>query len=124
MTFLFGISSYEHPNGTHNEWSSQTAGSDAISISPAPTGTLYVAVYAFGLNCQYTITAHLYDASRESDVPIQLIDGIPQTGILQRGRMRYYHLSLYTQHADISFTVQRSVGDPDGKHLTIVNAVH
>ncbi|GAB5366160.1 hypothetical protein AAMO2058_001120900 [Amorphochlora amoebiformis] len=99
-----------HPNKTSYMWKAQSLGADAITI----TNTDPLAC----THCTYFIAVYAYTATRMSIVatwgrPTALADGDPQSGSVAKHQMRYYVLTMYGNHDDVSIRVATLSGMMD-----------
>jgi len=109
--FFIGIES----NVSRNNfiWSSQLGNSDVLTISkndpnrrlPAFNGQFFIAVYGFR-DAYFSISAFY------ANTTIELIDGVPVSGIVQQGEYRYYKYTL-TNSGSLSFNLRGTEADSD-----------
>lgn len=124
---LFVSATVTHPTREEATWRGMSFGGDAVHIDYTDkdyiVGTYYVSVFAWA-NTTFTIMASVADLSNADDsnsddiVPYDhpLINGVPQTGILQDKTSKAYYAITVPASTDVeslTLTISASVGDPD-----------
>jgi len=107
---LYVSSLTDRPNQTNFQYAGFAFGGDAIAIENSPNTTWYIGVYAY-LNTTFTIAAYMNDGSNRT--MMLLVNGVPQTGVVNSGHYRYYDFYVTQQVAQLTFTLARTVGNPD-----------
>lgn len=105
-------SSHKPVAGAANTWSAQSTDLDRIFIGPSDSGrcalpaTYYAGVTSFSASgSSFTIMGHV-----QSNRPVELVDGIPQTGYVLAGNTVYYQIALGWAWQDVEFIVSASSG--------------
>jgi hypothetical protein len=111
---LYVSTSVEHPDGSSNDWASNSMGNDNIHFDYThpkyEMGIYYVSVInAATVPTTYTLLLTI------DDTVVSLIDGQPQTGVLSQGTKQRYEFiaEAFTANDPITITVTPLVGDPD-----------
>jgi hypothetical protein len=100
----------DRPNTTNYDYTARAYGTDAISIEQSPATTWYIGVYAF-FNTTFTLAAYMDDDSNRTMT--LLVNGVPQSGVVNPGHYKYYDFYVNQDVAQVTFTLSRSVGNPD-----------
>lgn len=105
------------PNTTSYTWSHRSYGTDTVTIPYASEGSClpeeegecryYISVYGF-VNSSFSITASL-----NSDLPVRLISGIPQTSFVNQTMMKQFIYRLVDHGQSVEITLSPRYGDPD-----------
>ena len=114
---LYVSTQVTHPNASESwhEWHSNQWLDDSIFIENAEVATYYIGVYGY-TNSTYTmvasISSHVPDSINDL---VHLVDGQPQTGVVEENQLRYYSFEIAAgvQHESVTFTVTKVFGDPD-----------
>lgn len=110
---LYVSSVNPYPNGTYGSynWSSSVTGADGISVHNAAPGLYYIGVVAYSTS-RFSIAAYtVYENA--TNVPIQLADGVPQSGMLGSGDIAYYQYTLDQPQPELTISTTKTLGDPD-----------
>ncbi len=95
------------------QWSAVAMRSTLLDIAYGDAnytvGTYYIGVKGI-TNATFTITASVYDLSQNGTVLLN--DGVPQLGLVKRGKDRYYQFPVDT-YTDVTLSVTPRYGDPD-----------
>jgi hypothetical protein len=107
---LFVSRTCVYPNQTCNDWSSIAVGGDAVGIPNAAPGSYFISVYAF-YNSTFSISAFL--ESNSSNSTALLLNGVPQSGVVNNGAWKYFRYELSQSPSSVSFMLTRQAGNPD-----------
>eukprot|EP01006_Ploeotia_vitrea_P032269 TRINITY_DN64533_c0_g2_i1.p1 TRINITY_DN64533_c0_g2~~TRINITY_DN64533_c0_g2_i1.p1 ORF type:complete len:2597 (-),score=1385.65 TRINITY_DN64533_c0_g2_i1:818-8563(-) len=107
---LFISMQYERPNETNARWIGTSYAADSITIAHTDEG------FCTGLPCRvyvgiYAYTACRYSVSVSFRTPIQLENGRPQRGTVQKHAMQYYTF-FNKENEDVEITVSPIDGTP------------
>lgn len=98
----------------HHQWSANRLGLDVVDIMPddphacTPPCNYYIGILGWAHNATFTIMA-----SNHSGLPTPLVDGVPQMGRVDEGRVNRYYFDMTAEQQAIELSVTPLYGDPD-----------
>jgi hypothetical protein len=107
---LFVSTTVERPTRTNHTWAAQRFRGDSITIPHTDPNSVALRYYYIGVFA-YTNTTFSIVASLASSVALQ--NGIPQSGAVSRGAMRYYTMQVLGGTKDLTVSVQNMFGQAE-----------